>query len=130
MSQPPNQAGLNRESISALAAEAENKPLEFNAVERSAFIRKSIKQVQDMFKAGHSTETIKSVFPDFAEQFPQLFEMVLRPGGFDEKSLALMINLLDKMGSGQTSQHQASIKVGQHLMDKYVKPNLPPAGPQ
>ena len=123
---PPNQAGLNRESISALAAEAENKPLEFNAIERSAFIRKNVQQIREMSRGGHDNETIKSVFPDFVEQYPQLFEMILRPGGFDEKSLGLMINLLDKMGAGQTSQHQASIKVGQHLMDKYVKPTLPP----
>lgn len=122
-----NQAGLNKDSISALAAEAENKPLEFNPVERSAFIRKNVQQVREMSRAGHDNETIKSVFPKFAEEYPQLFEMVLRPGGFDEKSLGLMITMLDKMGAGHTSQHQASIKVGQHLMNEYVKPVLPPA---
>jgi len=122
-----NQAGLNRDSITSLAAEAENKPLEFNPVERSAYIRKNVQQVREMLRAGHDKETIKSVFPDFAEQYPQLFDMVLRPGGFDEKSLGLMINMLDKMGAGQATQHQASIKVGQHLMNEYVKPVLPPA---
>jgi hypothetical protein len=121
-----NQTGLNKDSITALAAEAENKPIEFNAVERSAYIRKNVQQVREMSRAGHSTDSIKSVFPDFAEQYPQLFDMVLRPGGFDEKSLGLMINMLDKMGAGQTTQHQASIKVGQHLMNEYVKPVLPP----
>jgi hypothetical protein len=79
-----------------------------------------------MSRAGHDKETIKSVFPEFAEQYPQLFDMVLRPGGFDEKSLGLMINMLDKMGAGQATQHQASIKVGQHLMNEYIKPVLPP----
>jgi hypothetical protein len=122
-----NQTGLNRDSITSLAAEAENKPLEFNAVERSAYIRKNVQQVREMSRAGHDKETIKSVFPEFAEQYPQLFDMVLRPGGFDEKSLGLMINMLDKMGAGQATQHQASIKVGQHLMNEYVKPVLPPA---
>jgi hypothetical protein len=122
-----NQAGLNRDSITSLAAEAENKPLEFNAVERSAYIRKNVQQVREMSRAGHDKETIKSVFPEFAEQYPQLFDMVLRPGGFDEKSLGLMINMLDKMGAGHATQHQASIKVGQHLMNEYVKPVLPPA---
>ena len=121
-----NQAGLNRDSITSLAAEAENKPLEFNAVERSAYIRKNVQQVREMSRAGHDKETIKSVFPEFAEQYPQLFDMVLRPGGFDEKSLGLMINMLDKMGAGHATQHQASIKVGQQLMNEYVKPVLPP----
>jgi hypothetical protein len=121
-----NKTGLNKDSISALAAEAENKPLEFNPVERSAYIRKNIQQVKDMARNGYDKDTIKNVFPDFAEQYPQLFDMILKPGGFNEKSLGLMINMLDKMGTGQTSQHQASIKVGQHLMNEYVKPILPP----
>ena len=69
-------------------------------------------------------QTIKSIFPEFAEQYPGLLEMILRPGGFDERSLGLMINMLDKMGAGQTTQHEASIKVGQHLLDSYVTPQL------
>jgi hypothetical protein len=120
-----NNLGVNRESITALAAEAESKPVDFNATERSAFVRKTIQQVKSMKASGYSKDDIKAGFPDFAEQYPGLFEMVMKPG-YDEKSLSLMINLLDKMGSGQTSQHQASIKVGQHLMNEYVNPVLPP----
>ena len=122
-----NKLGVNRESISKLSEEAENKPLEFNATERSAFIRSSVQQIKAMHYSGHGTEVIKAVFPEFAEQYPNLLEMILRPGGFDEKSLGLMINMLDKMGAGQTSQHKASIVVGQHLMDAYVAPTLPAA---
>jgi len=113
-------------SIRALAAEAENKPLEFNAIERSAYVRKTVQQIRELARSGNNKEAIKSMFPDFSEEYPQLFNMVLRPGGFDEKSLGLMINMLDKMGAGKTTQHQASIKVGQHLMDSYITPVLPP----
>ena len=113
-------------SIRELAAEAENKPLEFNAIERSAYVRKNVQQIRELARSGNDKEAIKSMFPDFSEQYPQLFNMVLRPGGFDEKSLGLMINMLDKMGAGRTTQHQASIKVGQHLMDSYITPVLPP----
>ena len=113
-------------SIRALAAEAENKPHEFNAIERSAYIRKTVQQIRELARSGNHKEAIKSMFPDFSEQYPQLFNMILRPGGFDEKSLGLMINMLDKMGAGKTTQHQASIKVGQHLMDSYITPVLPP----
>ena len=34
-----------------------------------------------------------------------------------------MLTMLDKMGGG-LSQHQASVQVGQILVDKYVKPML------
>ena len=122
-----NNLGVNRESITALAAEAESKPLEFNPSERSAFVRKSIQQIKSMkaSSVGYTKDDIKSGFPEFAEQYPGLFEMVMKPS-YDEKSLNLMINMLDKMGAGQTTQHQASIKVGQHLMNEYVNPVLPP----
>jgi len=119
--------GVNRESISALAAEAESKPADFNAIERSSYLRKTIQQIKAM-KASSVTYTkddIKSGFAEFADNYPGLFDMIMKPN-YDEKSLSLMINLLDKMGSGQTSQHQASIKVGQHLMNQYVNPVLPP----
>ena len=120
-----NQFGVNRESISKLAEEAENKPVEFNPTERSAYIRQNVQQIRVMLSAGHSVDSVKAIFPDFSEEYPKLFEMITRPQGFEESSLRLMINMLDKMGNG-TSQHQASIKVGQHLMDKYVTPTLPP----
>jgi predicted ATP-dependent Lon-type protease len=124
MNRPPG--GIDRVSISTLTAEAESKATDFNATERSAFIRKTVHQVKAMAANGYTKDSIKEVFPEFAEDYPGLFEMVLRPGGYDERSYNLMIQMLDKMGSGKTTQHQASIKVGQHLMDAYVTPNLPP----
>lgn len=115
---------VDRVSISTLSAEAALKPTEFNAIERSAYIRKTVKQIRTMFESGYNEDTLKQIFPEFSEQYPGLFTMILRPGGFDEKSLSLMITLLDKMGTGSASQHTASITVGQHLLNTYVKPNL------
>jgi len=50
--------------------------------------------------------------------------MISRPGGYDQRSLDLMIRMLEKMGEGRASQHEASIQVGQHLLNAYVKPQL------
>ena len=36
----------------------------------------------------------------------------------------MMISMLSAMGSKKTTQHEASIKVGQHLLDAYVKPQV------
>jgi hypothetical protein len=115
---------IDRRSISSLSAEAAMKPTEFNATERSAYIRKTVRQVRTMFESGHTEDALKQVFPEFSEEYPGLFAMILRPEGFDEKSLSLMITLLDKMGSGSATQHTASIAVGQHLMNTYVTPTL------
>ena len=37
-----------------------------------------------------------------------------------------MLAMLDSMGDGKISQHQASIIVGKNLVDKYVTPQLNP----
>lgn len=116
--------GVDRESVSTLSAKAEKEPLKFDPNERSAFIRTHISHIRKMVTIGRTNEEIKSVFPEFAEQYPGLLEMLLRPSGFDEKSLSLMISMLEKMGTGKTTQHEASIRVGQHLMNEYVKPDL------
>ena len=116
--------GVDRDSISTLSAKAAEEPVRFNATERSASIRMHVSQITRMFTEGRTKEQIKEVFPVFVEEYPALFEMLLRPGGFDEKSLALMIGMLEKMGNGKASQHEASIKVGQYLLNSYVKPQM------
>ena len=119
-----NKVGVNSASVKKLAEVAATEATKFDATERSAFIRSHIDQIKAMIKSGHSVDDIKSVFPDFSEQYPNLLEMLLRPGGFDENSLSLMIRMLEKMGQGKASQHEASIQVGQHLLNSYVKPQL------
>lgn len=119
-----NKLGVDRESVSTLSAKAAAEPIKFNPSERSIFLRSHVAHVNQMISNGRTKEEIKSVFPDFAEQYPALLEMLLRPSGFDQESLSLMISMLEKMGSGKTSQHEASIVVGQHLMNTYVKPDL------
>jgi len=116
--------GVDRESVSTLSAKAAAEPVRFNATERSANIRMHVKQITRMVTEGRSKDDIKEVFPVFVEEYPGLFEMLLRPDGFDEKSLALMIAMLDKMGNGKASQHEASIQVGQYLLNSYVKPQI------
>lgn len=115
--------GVDRDSVTKLSEEAALAPTRFNATERSAFIKTNVEKIIVMIKNKHSMEDIKSIFPDFCEQYPSLLEMISRPS-FDEKSLGLMIRMLEKMGNGNASQHEASIQVGQHLLNAYVKPQL------
>ena len=118
-----NSLGVNTASVSTLAAKAATETTQFNPSERSAFIRIHVQQIRRMVQNRESIENIKSSYPEFSEQYPSLLEMITRPSGFDERSLGVMINMLDKMSAGK-SQHEASIQIGQHLLDKYVKPQL------
>jgi hypothetical protein len=116
---------IDRKSVSTLSAEAANAPLLFDPKERGAFVRVHVQQIKKIVaEKRHTIDDIKSIFPEFCEQYPSLLEMLTRPGGYDEKSLSLMLNMLDQMGVGKATQHTASIKVGQHLLDSYVSPQV------
>ena len=67
------------------------------------------------------TEMIEAV-PDFNRDYPKLFSLLVDKGEFENPSLRTMIAMLDRMGSGEMSQHQASVVVGQRLHDVYIKP--------
>ena len=101
-----------------------DEPTRFNATDRAAFIKDHIPKIIKMLNDKHSIDDIKGVFPEFCEQYPNILEMITRPGGYDQQSLNLMVKMLEKMGRGAASQHEASIQVGQHLLNAYVKPQL------
>jgi hypothetical protein len=116
---------LNTTSVKKLSEKAATEPTRFNASERSAFIRDHVLKITEMLKSSHNTlDDVKGVFPEFCEQYPNILEMITRPGGYDQRSLDLMLMMLEKMGRGKASQHEASIQVGQHLLNAYVKPQL------
>jgi|UniRef100_A0A6C0DHZ1 hypothetical protein len=119
-----SKVGFDRDSVKNLSEKAQNEPTRFNATERSAFVKDHIEKISKMLKDRHSMDDVKSVFPEFCEQYPNILEMISRPGGYDQRSLDLMIRMLEKMGEGRASQHEASIQVGQHLLNAYVKPQL------
>jgi hypothetical protein len=116
--------GVDRDSVTKLSEKAAKEPTRFNASDRSAFVKDHVEKVTKMLNDKHSLDDIKSVFPDFCEQYPKILEMITRPEGYDRQSLELMIKMLEKMGRGDASQHEASIQVGQHLLNAYVKPQL------
>lgn len=106
-------------------AEAANRPLDFQPKERAQYVRDSITLVENYKKDGLTTEEIKEKVPTFVRDYKNLFEMITQPGGYNKQSLKTMLAMLDRMGTGELTQHQASIIVGQRLADTYIKPNLP-----
>jgi hypothetical protein len=117
---------LDTNSISEQAAIAAKEPTKFDPKERIQFIRSHVTQIKRMVQSKYTVDDIKSAFPDFSEKYPSLLEMLTRPGGYDEKSLTMMMTMIDKMGSSSKvlTQHEASISIGQHLLNTYVKPQL------
>uniref|UniRef100_A0A6C0LQ71 Uncharacterized protein n=1 Tax=viral metagenome TaxID=1070528 RepID=A0A6C0LQ71_9ZZZZ len=122
MSQP----SVEMRSLSTMTAEAAAETTRFNASERSAYLRLNINQIRSLLHRGTPVEQIKQTYAEFVEQYELVFNMITRPEGYDERALQMMINMLDQMGAGKLSQHEASVNVGQVLLDKFVTPQLAP----
>ena len=91
------------------------------AKDRSTFIRNNITIVETLYKNGKSFEQMKEAAPEFAENYPHLFIMVATKEGYNKETLETMLRMMDNMGDAKVSQHDASIKVGTHLMKTFMK---------
>jgi hypothetical protein len=114
----------DRRSDAERMAEAATRPLDFEPKARAQYVRDCIELVEKYQKEGLTTEEIKDKVPTFVRDYKNLFEMVTQPGGYNKQSLKTMLAMLDRMGTGELTQHQASVIVGQRLADTYIKPNL------
>jgi len=115
---------LNPDGIQAAAAEAATRQHTFSAKERADYIRAMVKRCEAYKIDALSIEAIKERLPEFARDYPQLFEMVTGTEEYHKNSLQTMLSMLDKMAAGDLSQHQASVIVGQRLVQSFVKPQL------
>ena len=60
---------------------------------------------------------------DFSMKFPVIFLKTL-DGGLDMKQFSYMVSMASKVDEDKISQHDASVQVGEKLVDQYVKPSL------
>lgn len=60
-------------------------------------------------------------YPWFPKQYPRLYQMCTSPT-FDMNMFKKILNAKEKMNKSEISEHDASVEVGQLLVDKYVKP--------
>ncbi len=92
---------------------------------RTIYVRAQIDRLKEMKEAGKTAAEIEQELSRFAEDYPGLFKMLMRSETYNEGSLKTMMALLERMGSGEMTQHQASVVVGQRLHDVYIKPRIP-----
>ena len=115
---------MDKQSVEDAVREAEARPLNFAPGARANYVRDMIRDLKAHVNEGRSVEEIKAVpaLAKFAQDYPELFKKVIQRQ--DLSHLSVMLGALDKMETGALSQHQASILVGQRLVDKIVKPQL------
>lgn len=113
---------LHRQSIQEATAEAEARQLDYHPAERAKYIRTMLQDITGWMNQGETQEMITARIPHFVEIYPELFKKIISKE--DLTPIQAMLGMLDKMAKGQISQHQASIQVGQQLVDRYVTPQL------
>lgn len=120
-SQPPRRPPPN------FPKEEPGEPLEpAVAKTRATYIRAQIEKIKVLKEQGKSESEIRESegITRFSEDYPQLFKMVLKVDITQEANLRVMLAMLDRMGSGQFTQDQASVIIGQKLHDTYIKPKI------
>jgi hypothetical protein len=113
---------VHRQSIEDATAEAESRQLDYHPAERAKYIRTMLQDITGWMNQGETKEMITARVPHFVEAYPELFKKIISKQ--DLTPIQSMLAMLDQMSKGHLSQHQASIQVGQHLVDRYVTPQL------
>lgn len=123
MSKQPNKLpAIHRQTIDEATAEAESRVLEYDPNSRARYIRTMLQDIALWMTQGDSEEVIKNRVPDFIEKYPELFKKIINRQ--DLSPIQSMLSMLDRMGEGNMSQHQASVIIGKKLVDRYVTPQL------
>lgn len=69
-------------------------------------------------------QVFKEKYKDFYDLYPILFEMCCKES-FEIHQLKYMLSMRDAVEKNKLSQHDASVKVGQRLVDRYVPKDIP-----
>jgi hypothetical protein len=67
--------------------------------------------------------TLEKKYPEFSLQYPSIFYSTLE-GKMDLTTLEYMVGMADQVNNKSKTQHDASVEVGQKLVDQFVKPAL------
>uniref|UniRef100_A0A6C0DUR6 Uncharacterized protein n=1 Tax=viral metagenome TaxID=1070528 RepID=A0A6C0DUR6_9ZZZZ len=113
---------LDRQSIEEATTEAEARSLEYDPNVRARYIREILRDIAQWMAEGLPEDTIRQKVPDFIEKYPELFKKIINKQ--DLSPVQSMLAMLDRMGEGNISQHQASVIIGKKLVDRYVTPQL------
>jgi hypothetical protein len=119
--------GIDRQSIEEATREAEARSIDFNPRERATAIREILSVLVPLVRQGKLESELRILHPVMIENYPELFKKIIAKQ--DLTPLNTMLSMLDKMAEGRISQHEASVIVGQRLVDRFVTPQLKGSAP-
>lgn len=117
-----NRPPVERQSIDEATREAESRALDFDPNLRARYIRDMLRDIPAWQNQGLTEDEIKEKIPQFHERYPELFRKIIQKQ--DLSPIQSMLAMLDRMGEGNITQHQASVIIGKKLVDKFITPQL------
>ena len=121
-----NRPPVERQSIDEATREAESRALDFDPNLRARYIRDMLRDIPTWQNQGLTEDEIKEKVPQFHERYPELFRKIIQKQ--DLSPIQSMLAMLDRMGEGNITQHQASVIIGKKLVDKFITPQLNGSG--
>ena len=90
--------------------------------------KKILADVEEIHNIVNNSETysvskLEVEFKDLFEIYPSIFKMACE-GNMDFVRLKYMLQMIDNVKQNKISEHDASVDVGQKLVDEIVKPDL------
>lgn len=117
-----NTQRVDKQSVEEASQEAINRPIDFNPSERASLIRRMMDEIPLAMRREKRESVLREEFKEFSEYYPELFKKIIAKE--DLTPIRVMLSMLDKMADGSINQHQASIIVGERLVERFVKPQL------
>ena len=117
-----NTQRVDKQSVEEASQEAINRPIDFNPSERASLIRRMMDEIPLAMRREKRELVLREEFKEFSEYYPELFKKIIAKE--DLTPIRVMLSMLDKMADVSINQHQASIIVGERLVERFVKPQL------
>lgn len=81
------------------------------------------KKLNNHNKTDKYIEQLKDEYHEFNDSYPAIFKMTC-DGTMDINRLRFMLNMKNNIDNNQITEHNASVEVGQLLVDEIIKPQL------
>jgi hypothetical protein len=104
-------------------AEAAAMDASIRESKRSVGIRKMIADVTALHEKHTPSHEIQVLLPQWEEEYPKLFAMILDPE-YSRVTLNAMLAQLEAVENGKKTTHDASVNVGTVLVNSFVRPKL------
>lgn len=87
----------------------------------------TVDEITQKLKTNGKTDTyieqLKEEYNELYDTYPAIFKMTC-DGTMDIKRLKFMLNMKNNIDNNKITEHDASVEVGQLLVDEIVKPQL------